>query len=173
MGPLAAKSMTKMGLTPLEGLPGGLQSAHRNDRFLRNSGDESANSRANSCRRTVSRQDSGILRVILVKVKGRERGVDAVVFAGGIGEGSPRFRKMIMKRLDDLNGSSDGVDDEKNHGGESREVPIRSVMDSEKFGSWSAKQTRSLRWQKDFLKIIVSGKRQPEPSTDDCGVEAC
>ncbi|KAF3180707.1 hypothetical protein TWF788_006732 [Orbilia oligospora] len=53
-----------------------------------------------------------------LKLGGGRGCVDAVVFAGGIGESSPVFREMIVKESDGLNGGFDGVDPKKNKEGD-------------------------------------------------------
>ncbi|KAF3928956.1 hypothetical protein AA313_de0208909 [Arthrobotrys entomopaga] len=50
-----------------------------------------------------------------LKLNGGKGGVDAVVFSGGIGEGSPEFRKMIVEGLDGLDGRFDEVVEENNN----------------------------------------------------------
>ncbi|KAK6510648.1 hypothetical protein TWF506_009750 [Arthrobotrys conoides] len=64
-----------------------------------------------------------------LKLNGGRGCVDAVVFAGGIGESSAAFREMIVKGLDGLNGGFDGIDSEKNQeGGDGRAV-VYSIGD--------------------------------------------
>ncbi|EGX50059.1 hypothetical protein AOL_s00076g410 [Orbilia oligospora ATCC 24927] len=63
-----------------------------------------------------------------LKLGGGRGCVDAVVFAGGIGESSPIFREMIVKGLDGLNGGFDGVDPKKNKEEDGRKV-VYSIGD--------------------------------------------
>ncbi|KAJ6262542.1 hypothetical protein Dda_3353 [Drechslerella dactyloides] len=56
----------------------------------------------------------GFLGSYWLKLKGGTGGVDAIVFSGGIGEGSPQFRKMIIDGLEGLNGDFDKIDNERN-----------------------------------------------------------
>ncbi|KAF3940712.1 hypothetical protein ABW19_dt0202989 [Dactylella cylindrospora] len=60
-----------------------------------------------------------------LKLGGGKGGVDAIVFAGGIGEGSPQLREMIVNGLDGLNGDFDSLDKERN---EANEVDNQTVF---------------------------------------------
>ncbi|KAF3905938.1 hypothetical protein ABW21_db0201213 [Orbilia brochopaga] len=73
----------------------------------------------------------GFLGSYWLKLKGGTGGVDAVVFSGGIGEGSPGFRKMIIDEMAGLNGAFDVLDSERNKKGSEGDEVVYSIGDGE------------------------------------------
>ncbi|KAK6529967.1 hypothetical protein TWF281_009117 [Arthrobotrys megalospora] len=59
-----------------------------------------------------------------LKLNGGQGAIDAIVFAGGIGEGSPEFRRMIVEGFSGLSNDFGGLEDDrnKNCGGETEAV---------------------------------------------------
>ncbi|KAF3227889.1 hypothetical protein TWF106_008293 [Orbilia oligospora] len=132
---------TSMGLTPLEGLPGGSRSGTMDPSvfggaFTRGKHFESVitltgTSNFSEILATDPATPESELAINLfldrilgffgsywLKLGGGRGCVDAVVFAGGIGESSPVFREMIVKGSDGLNGGFDGIDPKKNKEGD-------------------------------------------------------
>ncbi|KAK6340629.1 hypothetical protein TWF696_008953 [Orbilia brochopaga] len=73
----------------------------------------------------------GFLGSYWLKLKGGTGGVDAIVFSGGIGEGSSEFRKMIIDGLAGLNGEFDGLDNERNKKGSEGNEVVYPIGDGE------------------------------------------
>lgn len=161
---------TTMGLTPLEGLPGGSRSGTMDPSLIfhyssRPADSDKVSSVELSHAESILNLSSGfkaltgtsdfseilatdppntesVLTINLfldrilsffgsywLKLNGGRGSVDAVVFAGGIGESSSMFREMIVEGLRGLNGGFDELDHEKNEkGGGSGEV-VYSIGD--------------------------------------------
>ncbi|KAK6533412.1 hypothetical protein TWF694_002357 [Orbilia ellipsospora] len=161
---------TSMGLTPLEGLPGGSRSgtidpslifhftthpsttdqtpasielSHAENILNSSSGFKSLTSTSDFSQilatNPPTQETTLTINIFLdrilnffgaywLKLNGGKGGVDAVVFSGGIGEGSPKFRKMIVDGFDGLNGGFDELVDGRNNN-EDGEETVYSIGD--------------------------------------------